>query len=274
MSVSDAVSVWKQYIEPLAQKGIKLGTPAVSGSPNGFQWMQDFISQCTGCSIGFIALHYYGPSDGLASHLAQYNAKFPDKMLWLTEWADSNDSLDSTTTNTKAMLALLDSLSYVERYSYFGAVRSNVCNVGPNAALLDTSGNLNSLGQMYMSGGSVAGPSPSTPIVSAAPTTQVTPTTFATRVSTYPSVPHVTSSRTATVVQTISVHPTVAPHNTSSPYVSPTHKNSTTAAAHHHKHTHTRHHRHRYSTTPSVQVMIATATEVKTMTAFGRYNRK
>jgi hypothetical protein len=40
----------------------------------------------------------------------------------------------------------------VTHYSYFGAFRSSVSNVGPNAAMLDQNGKLTDIGSWYMGG--------------------------------------------------------------------------------------------------------------------------
>lgn len=45
-----------------------------------------------------------------------------------------------------------DRLPYVDRYSYFGAFRSDVSNVGPNAALLTSNGKLTDIGSWYLGG--------------------------------------------------------------------------------------------------------------------------
>jgi hypothetical protein len=58
MSVAEAVSLWKQHMEPYAVK-VKLISPAVTGSPAGLQWLGDFLSQCTGCHISEVAVHWY-----------------------------------------------------------------------------------------------------------------------------------------------------------------------------------------------------------------------
>lgn len=47
-------------------------------------------------------------------------------------------------------IAYLDGLSYVERYSWFGAFRSDVSNVGPNGAMLDAAGKLTHIGKWYL----------------------------------------------------------------------------------------------------------------------------
>ena len=44
----------------------------------------------------------------------------------------------------------------MERYSYFGSFRSDVSNVGPNAAMLTQDGKLTDIGSWYL-GGSATG---------------------------------------------------------------------------------------------------------------------
>jgi Glycosyl hydrolase catalytic core len=43
-----------------------------------------------------------------------------------------------------------DRLPFVERYSLFGAFRSDVSNVGPNAAMLNKAGELTDIGAWYL----------------------------------------------------------------------------------------------------------------------------
>lgn len=47
-------------------------------------------------------------------------------------------------------LEYLDRLDYVARYSWFGAFRSDVSNVGPSGAMLDAEGELTDLGAWYL----------------------------------------------------------------------------------------------------------------------------
>lgn len=39
-----AAQVWMKQIQPLSDLGIKLGAPAMTGSPSGFNWLQTFFS--------------------------------------------------------------------------------------------------------------------------------------------------------------------------------------------------------------------------------------
>lgn len=42
--------------------------------------------------------------------------------------------------------------SYITHYSYFGSFRSDVSNVGPNAAMLTQDGKLTDIGSWYLGG--------------------------------------------------------------------------------------------------------------------------
>lgn len=87
-----AAHVWRQEIEPLASLGVKLGSPACSSGPAGVSWMQDFLQACSECTIDFMAVHFYGDFQGLASHIGQYVGTF-NKTVWVTEYADPHASL-------------------------------------------------------------------------------------------------------------------------------------------------------------------------------------
>jgi hypothetical protein len=95
---SYAARLWSTNIEPLKQRhGLKLGAPAVTGAPSGFDWLTQFFGNCSGnCSADFVPLHWYGNFEGLASHVGQYRAAYPNMTMWVTEYADANDGLSST----------------------------------------------------------------------------------------------------------------------------------------------------------------------------------
>lgn len=145
-----AAARWLTDVEPLWNHNIKLGAPAVSGSVRGLTWLANFFSECTGCHIDFIPVHVYGDNGTVGYWVEQHRLIRPGFPLWVTEFADSNVDLDLTLYETISSINWLDSLSYVDRYSYFGFTRSYSSNVGYNTTLLDTCGNLTTLGNYYM----------------------------------------------------------------------------------------------------------------------------
>lgn len=88
-----AARVWVANIEPLAQRGVKLGLPACTGGWGGIPWLQQFLGNCSelvssggdddddekeggkrNCTYDFVNIHWYGNFEGLASHLGSYSA--------------------------------------------------------------------------------------------------------------------------------------------------------------------------------------------------------
>lgn len=154
---SVAATNWISQVEPLRKMGIKTGAPAVTGGPGGFTWLASFFSACasqgTNCTADFIPIHWYGNFAGLASHIGQVVGTYPNTSIWVTEYAENNVSLIETQDFYNETADYFDNkLPYLERYSYFGAFRSDVSNVGPNAALLNNKGQLTDMGSWYLGG--------------------------------------------------------------------------------------------------------------------------
>lgn len=94
MPADMAAEIWQREMEPLKDMGVKLGGPAVTGSPNGFVWLQNFFTACNGnCSVDFIPVHWYGNFEGLASHVGQVRGTYQNLTMWVTEYANNNVDL-------------------------------------------------------------------------------------------------------------------------------------------------------------------------------------
>lgn len=166
LPVDTAASTWMRNIKPLRDNyGIKVGLPAVTGSPNGMNWLANFNTSClaldsAGCKADFIPLHWYGNFEGLASHVGDVRAHYPTiGGLWVTEFNLADESLKNTEEFYNETIPFLDRVNYVDRYSMFAAFRSDVSNVGPNAAFLTQSGKLTDIGSWYL-GGTATGNKP------------------------------------------------------------------------------------------------------------------
>ncbi|KAJ7099701.1 hypothetical protein C8R44DRAFT_747630 [Mycena epipterygia] len=169
---AEAAQLWQQYIQPLKGNGVRLGSPAISSGPNGLPWLADFTSQCTGCTIDFIVVHWYGMGAGnLINYLESVHAQFPYQPIWITEFAETSfdaggelRALPSSNRNTCVLtgsrsaeiasfmattLAFLDAQPWIEGYSWF-AYASSLSGLQSN--LLDGAGNLNALGSSYIAG--------------------------------------------------------------------------------------------------------------------------
>ncbi|KAI0908289.1 glycoside hydrolase family 128 protein [Ustulina deusta] len=166
---SKAAQVWVDNIIPLSEKGVKVGLPACTGGTGGIPWLQQFLGNCSqlistngnekNCSYDFVTIHWYGNFEGLASHLGEYSAAFPNKSQWITEYNYDNQDLGTTQYFYNTSAEYYDRLDSVARYSYFGSFRSRDSNVGPNAVMLNNDGELTDIGSWYL-GGAATGVDP------------------------------------------------------------------------------------------------------------------
>jgi len=127
LSVGDAISLWWSSIEPI---NARHGSPAVTSSPAGLQWLDDFVAGCSGCTIDFLAFHWYGTDAQDFINTAEgIHSRHPSFPIWVTEWAcedysGKNQQCDPGQISAfmKTTQAWLDSTSYIERYAWFGAI--------------------------------------------------------------------------------------------------------------------------------------------------------
>jgi len=148
-----AASTWIREILPLRKLGLLLGAPAVTGANSGFTWLQEFFDACGGnCTADFIPVHWYGDFSGLASHIGQIQATYPQLKVWVTEFALEDSDLADSQVYFNTSCEYFDRLENITRYSYFGAFRSDVSNIGPNATMLTSNGLLTDIGSWYLGG--------------------------------------------------------------------------------------------------------------------------
>lgn len=63
----------------LQKLGIRAGFPTQAGSEHGIPWLEQFLGNCSkiigkNCAYESVTLHWYGPFQGLASHIGEYAA--------------------------------------------------------------------------------------------------------------------------------------------------------------------------------------------------------
>lgn len=109
----DAAATWIRLLEPLREKyQVKLGAPAVTGSPSGFTWLQNFFTACDGgCHPEFIPVHWYGNFEGFASHIGQVNATYMNMSMWVTEFANPDTDLSDSQSFFNMSTQFLDRLT-------------------------------------------------------------------------------------------------------------------------------------------------------------------
>ncbi|EKJ71080.1 hypothetical protein NXS19_007587 [Fusarium pseudograminearum] len=156
----DAAEAWVANFEPLGEMGIKLGLPACTGGWGGMPWLRQFLGNCTeiksrggpkrNCTWDYLPVHWYDNFEGLASHIGERLAEWPNASIWVTEYAYAHQDPKPTDSFFKQTLKWFDESEFIGRYTYFGAFRSDVSNVGPNAAFLSSSGSLTTIGAQYL----------------------------------------------------------------------------------------------------------------------------
>lgn len=97
LGVSLAATRWKADIEPLKALGVKVGAPGVTGAESGWTWLDEWFKSCNGgCNPDFMTVHWYGNFEGLMSHLGRVTARWPDKGVWVTEFAYPGQDLSDS----------------------------------------------------------------------------------------------------------------------------------------------------------------------------------
>jgi hypothetical protein len=154
MTVSQALALWPQ----LESIGVPLGSPAVSWPT--VQWFTDFMDSVAAehLRVDFICVHMYVGTDDVSfvQTLQQVYNQY-HLPIWVTEFAtaDWNAATPASNMYTAAdamgfmqrLLPQLDSLSYVQRYSWFSGDPTSA-QLWPSA-LIATNGSLTPLGAWY-----------------------------------------------------------------------------------------------------------------------------
>lgn len=173
ISPEDAAKAYMEYVVPFRNGdsgGRKwlISHPSTTGSPMGLEWLRDFNASCydiderNGCPTDFVSAHWYGAFDGLAAWLGTldefYNTnstRDTPLKIWVTEMGLPQQSAENTVQMMNQTLPYLDGLDYIERYSWFGAFRTDDANewTGDGVALFDGDGGLTELGALYLGEG-------------------------------------------------------------------------------------------------------------------------
>ncbi|KAF8916849.1 hypothetical protein CPB85DRAFT_1215960 [Mucidula mucida] len=157
MSPDHAVELWWKYMEPQRANGHKLVSPAVSGSPEGFEWMKSFFSKCSGCHIDMVATHWY---DVKAADFIAYQQKYHDQFglpIIVTEFACQNFNGGAQCSSGDIwdfmgqVTSWMDNTDWILNYCYFGAMH-DMFNVNYDNQLMGSDGGPNALGYRFING--------------------------------------------------------------------------------------------------------------------------
>jgi O-glycosyl hydrolase len=157
MNPDESARVWKRYIEPLANEGVRLGSPSIASTDEGLNWLQAFLN--AGCHVDFLALHWYGRGvDNFIRFMTNAHQRFGRKPVWVTEFACTSWNASQPVSQQEINEFLheatekLDRIDWIERYAWFGAARQLDRALGSGICLIDHHGRLSQLGIKYMNG--------------------------------------------------------------------------------------------------------------------------
>jgi hypothetical protein len=137
MAPGVAAAAYKTHMQPFAGKA-KLGSPAVTngGGDMGLTWLSSFMSACSGCTIDFVAVHWYDSINNVEyfkNHITSAHTK-TGKPVWLTEFGTIDGSDAQKADFLRKVLPWLDSQDFVERYAYFMVSDGMMVNGGSMSA--------------------------------------------------------------------------------------------------------------------------------------------
>ncbi|KAH9850922.1 glycosyl hydrolase catalytic core-domain-containing protein [Lenzites betulinus] len=153
-----AAALWKVHIEPKKTLGYKLASPAVTNDPSGLTWMQQFIEACGGCTIDYMALHWFDVGiDSLVDYVTEFHDQFGLPIL-LTEFAEENVNGGAQPTSaevlafTQQAISFFDATDFILAACPFGFVSALRGSTAPTA-LQNSDGTPNSLGSLLINDG-------------------------------------------------------------------------------------------------------------------------
>jgi hypothetical protein len=116
VNAKEAAQIWIEQVEPLKNLGVKLGAPAVRSAPAGNEWLEAFFSHCGGkCTTDFLPLHWYGDFAYLPDYVNGMKTTYENmSMVWITEFADPDVSLEASQSFYNQSTAFFDNTSYVD----------------------------------------------------------------------------------------------------------------------------------------------------------------
>lgn len=158
LSAVQAAAEWPKVQQIARDRGLKLASPAVNfcgpasscHDTDPFRYLEAFFAACPGCQVDYVAAHWYACDlPALQWYIGQLKSRFPDKPIWLTEFA-CGDGADRSLAKQKAYMQsavpYLEGEPQVAKYAWFADA-----NAIPNVALTDGAGALTELGQLYTS---------------------------------------------------------------------------------------------------------------------------
>ena len=149
MNPQQAVDLWMEKMEPYAKQGVSIGAPGTLQNTQDFEWLSEFLDACTGCTIGFIAMHWYDKAElknvaGFKETLEKAAALAKGKPIWLDNFQAAG-SLEAQQEFLSEVVPWLEAQDNIQAYAYVPADSENKDGV---AGFVENGG-LSALGKFY-----------------------------------------------------------------------------------------------------------------------------
>lgn len=155
MATDDVVGMYWRVLDPLAKKGVKILTPAVTSGQKGMDWMKDFMGKCKGCNFAGQALHWYDISaDAAIKHFNDHHKAF-GLDIYCTEIAFNNFNGGNQLSKSQASTEMskfnewVKTADFMKVVMYFG-FQDDMVNVSPTLKLINGDHSANDLGSMVI----------------------------------------------------------------------------------------------------------------------------
>ncbi|KAL8941308.1 MAG: hypothetical protein Q9216_002327 [Gyalolechia sp. 2 TL-2023] len=154
LSVQQIVQLFKTSMQPFADNGISVSSPTTLQNDNDFEWLEQFLQECQGCSVDFLAIHYMNTyNDGAAEELKKTLDRAHDLAVKYDipggVWLDNFEVVGSVEQQKgflQEVVPWMDEREWVKAYAY---VPDEVGRAGSGPNFIDGSGALNELGRFY-----------------------------------------------------------------------------------------------------------------------------
>ncbi|CAK5263082.1 unnamed protein product [Mycena citricolor] len=156
MDPYSGISLWQQYMLPLANEGYTLISCATSSNPNGKVWMKTFFDNCGDCKVGGIAVHYYGTDiEDFKNYVTYWHTTY-NLPVYITEYADQ-DFNNGPQADMGQIWAFLQAATqfanendWIHAHCWFGAMK-DMTNVNTlNTLMVSDGSGPNALGNWFI----------------------------------------------------------------------------------------------------------------------------
>lgn len=167
MNPQEAAQQWMIKLEPYAKQGVSIGAPGTLQNTQDFDWLNQFLTACKDCTIGFIAQHWFGSATSVDDALKQVPgfqqtlqkakaiADQRNVFVWLDNFSMSTPtgtSPDLTaeiqTAFLKQTVPWLEQQDWIKAYAY---VPPDVATAGAGGSFIKADGSIDTLGSLYAS---------------------------------------------------------------------------------------------------------------------------